>query len=344
MRVAITGATGNVGTALLRRLTLEPDIDIVGFARRVPDPQAGPPYRDVEWHSIDVGAPDAVDQLTDWFRGADAVVHLAWQNQPIYRRPQQRRTNLNGARNVFDAVCAAEVPRLIYASASAAYSPGPKDRRVDENWPVGGVPGADFSIDKATVEVMLDAVERRRPELRVVRLRQGLVFQREAGAEFTRHFLGQAGRFVVRRTSPLIPTHHRLRVQVVHADDVAEAYLTALRGDAWGAFNIAAEPPIDGNILAQETGGVRVPMTPGIVRGLARVSWALGLQPTPPSWVDLLAAIPLMDCSRAERELGWRPNFDGGQALHELVSGVASGAGAAGPALQPTHVPVPLGG
>ena len=50
------------------------------------------------------------------------------------------RTNVEGSRRVFAAVAAAEVPALVYASSVGAYSAGPKDKRVDESWPVDGIP------------------------------------------------------------------------------------------------------------------------------------------------------------------------------------------------------------
>ncbi|GAB3818793.1 hypothetical protein GCM10027605_71970 [Micromonospora zhanjiangensis] len=42
MRIAVTGATGNVGTALLRQLADEPDIEVVGIARRLPPADTSP--------------------------------------------------------------------------------------------------------------------------------------------------------------------------------------------------------------------------------------------------------------------------------------------------------------
>ena len=71
MRVAVLGATGNVGTAVLRRLqaarTERPGgLEIVGVARRVPA-QATGPYEGVQWHSIDVAARSGTEDLT---RGA----------------------------------------------------------------------------------------------------------------------------------------------------------------------------------------------------------------------------------------------------------------------------------
>ena len=54
VRIVVIGASGNVGTALLRRLSREPDADLVGVARRPPGPDAGPPYDRVEWHACEV--------------------------------------------------------------------------------------------------------------------------------------------------------------------------------------------------------------------------------------------------------------------------------------------------
>ena len=49
MRIAVVGASGNVGTAVLRRLAAEPSVaEIVGIARRPPT-DAGAPYDAVRW-------------------------------------------------------------------------------------------------------------------------------------------------------------------------------------------------------------------------------------------------------------------------------------------------------
>lgn len=337
MRIAITGATGNVGTALLRRLTTETDIEVVGFARRPPGPDAGPPYDNVEWHAVDIGDPNCVKPLTEWFSGADAVVHLAWQIQPSHQRAQLRRTNLIGSRHAVDATIKAGVGSFVYASSVGVYMPGPKDREVDESWPAAGVPRSAYSVDKAAVESMLDGVERDHPSLRVVRLRKALVFQHDAGAEITRYFLGPLAPATLRRIGrvPVIPANKRLRAQALHADDAAEAYLRALRSDVHGPFNVAAEPALDGPMLAEVTGGRAVHMPLGLLRVLAMATWRTRLQPTEAGWFDLVASVPLMDCSRAERELGWRPRHDSRKALRELLAGIAARAGTGGPALRP---------
>src|SRR4051812_35207449 len=96
MRVVIVGASGNVGTALSRRLAREPGIELVGVARRVPRADALPI---TEWRARDIGH----EELTEVFAGADAVVHLAWEIQPSHDLAQLTRTNVGGSKRVFEA-------------------------------------------------------------------------------------------------------------------------------------------------------------------------------------------------------------------------------------------------
>jgi nucleoside-diphosphate-sugar epimerase len=96
------------------------------------------------------------------------------------------RTNILGSRRVLEAIADAHVGSLIYASSVGAYGPGPKDRRVDESWPTDGIPTSAYSRHKVAVERMLDEFEAEAPEVRVVRMRPGLIFKREASSEIRR--------------------------------------------------------------------------------------------------------------------------------------------------------------
>lgn len=330
MRIIVTGATGNVGTAVLRRLRREPDVELVGVARRLPG--AGSPYDEVAWHSCDVGAPGAQDVLAGIFAGADAVVHLAWQIQPSHDQAALHRTNVTGSRAVIDAAVRAGVPALVAASSMGVYAAGPKDRFVDESWPATGVPTSSYSRHKVALEQMLDGVEDR---LRVVRLRPGLIFQRGAGTEIARYFLGPLVPVRLLRFGrvPLVPDHPRLRLQAVHADDVADAYARAVLDDVRGAFNIAAQPVLTPRRLAMLFKGTTVPVPAGALRAVAGLTWAARFQPVDPGWVDLALSAPLLDTSRAADELGWQATVRADAAVRELVDGMAHRAQLPGPPL-----------
>jgi nucleoside-diphosphate-sugar epimerase len=330
MHVVVTGATGNVGTALVQALLDDPAVArITGIARRTP---AMRPER-VTWVAADV----AEDDLVPAMRGADAVVHLAWAIQPSHDRETLRRVNVDGSARVFDATVRAGVPALVHASSVGAYAEGPKDEPVDESWPTDGTPSSFYAVDKAEAERILDGVEAANPSLRVVRMRPGLIFSRRAASGIARLFLGELfPRALVRPARiPLVPDMPRLRFQAVHSDDVADAYRRALHADMRGAFNVAADPVLDGPELARLSGARAVPVSARVLRRAAEVSWRLHLQPTPPGWVDLALGVPLMDCVRARAELGWEPRTSASDALRELLEGMRERAGASTPPLAP---------
>jgi nucleoside-diphosphate-sugar epimerase len=185
---------------------------------------------------------------------------------------------------------------------------------------------------------MLDALDREAPHLRVVRLRPGLIFQRGAASEIRRFFAGPLlPSFLVRRELiPFVPRHPRLVFQAVHSDDVGEAYRLAIRDEsARGAYNVAAEPPLDGAALGRLLDARAVPVPAALLRLAADASWRARLQPTDPGWVDLGLGVPLMDVARAREQLGWAPRRSAEEAFMELFDGLREGAGDATPPLDP---------
>jgi nucleoside-diphosphate-sugar epimerase len=255
-------------------------------------------------------------------------VHLAWLIQPGRDEALTRRVNVSGSERVFAAVVAARVPALIYASSVGAYSPGPKDRRVDESWPTNGIATSFYSRHKAEVERQLDRLQAEQPRLRIARLRPGLIFKREAATEIRRLFLGPLVPGALWRSSlvPLCPAVPGLRFQAVHSDDVAEAFRAAVLSDGGGAFNIAAEPVLGPEELAGMLDARMVSVSPRVVRGLAAASYRMRLQPAEPGWVDMGLGVPLMSVERARRELAWSPRRTAVEALGELAKGMRDGA------------------
>lgn len=329
MRIVVTGATGNVGTSVIQALGDSPQVDeAVGLARR--RPTWDPPK--TTWVEADILEAGLAEKL----RGADAVIHLAWAIQPSRDEATLERINVEGSHRVFEAAAAAGVPKLVYASSVGAYSAGPKDREVGENWPVGGTPTSFYSRHKVAVERLLDRFEAEQPETQVVRLRPALIFKGDAASEIRRLFAGPFLPSFLLRSGlvPAVPRIKGLRFQAVHSADVGQAYLRAAVGEASGAFNIAAGPPLGPDELAGVFDARTFPLPAAVVRGLTDLTWRLRLQPTPPGWLDMALRVPLMSSERARTELGWEPRFSAIEALEELLEGLRRGRGYPTPPLQ----------
>jgi nucleoside-diphosphate-sugar epimerase len=328
MRVVITGASGNVGTALVERLGEDDAVEqIVGVCRREHDWRP----KKTSWVYADV----ASDDLTETLRGADAVVHLAWLFHPTRHPEETWRGNVLGTEAVLRAVERAEVPALVVASSVGAYSPRTGLDPVDESWPTNGCPTAAYSREKAFVERLLDIHEQRFPERRVVRIRPAFTFQAQSATQQRRIFLGPLVPGFVFRPGvlPVVPLPRGLHLQLAHTADVADAYAAALIRPVRGAFNIAADPPLSGGDLGQLLESRTIEVPPTVVRGVLGAAFRLHAVPATGGLLDLALSIPMMSTERARTELEWSPTRDASDALHAFLDGLQADASAPTPPL-----------
>lgn len=333
MRIAITGATGNIGTAVLRRLGADGH-DLVGIARRTPSASTG-----VAWVGADLTEDSCASDLRRAFEGADAVVHLAWGFQPSHDLDHLEELGVGGTRRVLEAVTATGVPHLVHMSSIGAYSPRSDDSPVDESWPTDGVPSSPYSTHKVAAERLLDAHEAAGHDTLVTRLRPGIVGQRAAASALLRYGLPGLVPAGVIGLLPLLPLDRRLAIPMVHADDVAEAVARVLERRAGGAFNLAADPPITTQRIADALGARSVHVPFAVLRPVMALSWRAHLQQVDPGWLDLAAALPLLDCSRARRELDWAPQADATMVLREVLAGMRGRESGSTPVLRRRSVP-----
>ncbi|GFG50286.1 epimerase [Mycolicibacterium agri] len=335
MRIVVTGASGNVGTALLRRLTA-PDSghQVIGVVRRPPRP-AGV-YANVQWRKLDLAGPDASGELRTILDGCDVVVHLAWGFQPTRNTRYLTRVGVGGTTAVVEAAHAAAVGHLLHMSSVGTYAAGRYGRRVDETWPHTGIATSPYSRDKAAAEALLDDYERRHGDagVPVTRMRPGFIVQRAAASGLMRYALPGYVPMLAVPLLPVLPLDRRLRIPLIHADDVAEAFVRAIERRATGPFNLAAEPPLDRDDVAEVLGAKAIHVPSGLLGALVDVSWRARLQPIDRGWLDMAFSVPLLDCARAGDKLDWHPQWSSLAALADVLKGVGQQAHTESPPLR----------
>lgn len=341
MRVVVLGATGNVGTALLRALrATHPDWQVVGVARRTPP--LVEPYDAATWSALDISQASSALPLHQLMTGADAVVNLAWAIQPARHEQAMARTNIDGTARVLAAARQAGVGQVIQASSVGAYGPVDSPAHseaakpsADESWPTTGIQTSGYSRHKVAVERLLDAAEAAGGPV-ITRLRPGLVLHGSAGAEVGRYFLGPWARAVgLVRALPVLPVPGTMIASAVHADDLARGIVRLIERRSTGAFNFAAADSLTPARIAAAFGARRLPLPFVALRATVALSWRARLQPTDEGWLDLAQNLPLLDTTRARTELGWAPERSVEDALTELVTAMAGGKGTGSPVLAP---------
>ena len=244
MKVAVTGATGTIGRALVAAL-LERG-DQVAVLSRNPGKARAALGSEVDAHEW--AEPESDPAPAEALAGADAVVHLA--GEPVDQRwndeakKKIRESRELGTRNLVAGMKDAgpRLRTLVSASASGFYGPR-GDERVTEDERAGD----DFLAD-VVVRWEREAAKAEEHGIRVVMLRTGIVLSGEGGAlarMLTPFKLGVGG--------PI--AGGRQYMPWIHADDVVGAYLFALdHEDAGGPINLSAPEPVTNKEFSKTLG------------------------------------------------------------------------------------------
>ena len=226
MRVAVTGATGLIGTRLSAALRARDD-DVTAISLR----QGAPP-------------PGAL-------AGHDAVVHLA--GEPVAQRwtkaarERIRSSREEGTRALVEAIASSEPRPAVLVSASAV---GYYGARGDEPLEEDAAPGDDFlaQVCVAWEREAGAAANLSPPALRVVTVRTGVVLDRSGGA-----LAKMLPPFRLGIGGPV--AGGRQYLPWIHVDDLVGIYLAALDDEAWsGPVNASAPEPVTNAAFSKALG------------------------------------------------------------------------------------------
>jgi hypothetical protein len=246
MRVAVTGATGTIGRALVKELLARGD-QVVALTRN-PDGAREKLGGDVEaaaWAkpTIDPAPADALS-------GCDAVVHLL--GEPVDQRwtdeakREIRDSRVNGTRYLVAAIRDADPrPRVLVSQSATGWYGARGDEPVDES-----APAADDFLAQVVVAWEAEARAAEELGLRVALTRTGVVLSESGGAlgrMMTPFKLGVGG--PVAGGKQYVPW--------VHMDDVVGAMLCCLEDERIrGPVNLTAPDPATNRELSRALGRV----------------------------------------------------------------------------------------
>jgi len=241
MRVTLTGASGLIGTRLVRALRARGDE--VTVLSRSPEKASGALGVPAEhWD------PNAGPAPASALAGRDAVVHLAGERVDQRWTDDSRRaiagSRETGTRNLVEGLRAADPrPGVLVSSSAVGYYGARGDEVVEES----ARPGTGF-LAEVCVAWEHEATRAEELGLRVVRVRTGVVLDGGGGAlarMLTPFKLGVGG--PIAGGDQYMPW--------IHADDLVGIYLAAIDGADWtGPVNGSAPEPVTNAVFSRALG------------------------------------------------------------------------------------------
>jgi nucleoside-diphosphate-sugar epimerase len=304
--VVITGVSGFLGQAVLRRLAGSPAVGrLVGLDVREP----GFRPRGLRFHLVDVAGSD----LRPMFEGADVLVHLAGVHDAIPDEDLMARVNVGGTRRVLEAAAAAGVSKIVLVSSAAVYGAWPNNPiPLTEDAPLRPNPGFPLGVHKAELERLLGECALIRPNVTTTVLRPATVLGSRADHALAR---------LIRARVPVTVGGSVAPVQFVHEDDATEAIALAVERDLPGVYNVAAEGWLSRDELRALVGRkVQPSVGPELMERTLRRLFSAGLVDVPPTEVPYLVHpwVVAIDRLRAE---GWNPQHTNEETVLACLQG-----------------------
>ena len=247
MRIAVTGATGMLGSALVRALVERGD-EVTALSRNAERARKALGVSAETWAD-----PEADQPPLDALRGRDGVVHLLgeviaqrWSDEA---KREIRDSRVLSTRNLVAALSelpAEERPRVLVSQSAVGWYGHRGDEPVDESTEQ---PGDDF-LAQVTADWEVEARHAQDFGIRVVLTRTGVVLSDSGGAleKMLPFFKAGIGGPVA---------GGRQYVPWVHVDDVVGATVFALDNDAVsGPVNVTAPEPVTNKELSRTLGRV----------------------------------------------------------------------------------------
>ena len=322
LTVAVTGVTGTLGFGLVPLLEADDRVThVTGIARHPFDPA------EHGWTKTTYQCGDVrdIEVLRDVFRGADVVVHLAFQVTGAASGEAIKSVNIDGTLNAFDAAVAVGARRFVYASSVAAYG-FHRDNPIGmtEEWPTRPAARLFYAREKARLEDLLRdrAAAADGPALYLPRPSVVLGPHTIGAKSLPGGRLGSLARASVRWAGqvPFPVPIPGLPLQVVHEADVGQALSQCVvAAGPPGAYNIAADGIVTADTVTRELGMRSFPVSPRPVQAAARALATLPFLPPVAQWVEAACHPAIMDTTRAKEELGWVPKFTAVETLRDAL-------------------------
>ncbi len=293
--IAVTGAYGYLGRALIERLEASPTVERVLALDLKPPPGA---LRKTRFLPVDLTRPRADQAMAEAFAAheVDTLVHLALFYNPIHNASYAHEVEAIGTLQLLDAATAAGLGAVATISTTALYGAhADNPAYLTEDRPLRPAAQSRFLADKLEVERHLQKFHAERPETRIAVLRLAPMLGARVRNPATR-LLGR----------PLVPVllGHDPLMQFLHEDDAVRALLLAVERRASGIYNVAPPGPLPLSSIIQLLGRAPLPLPTPVARAAMSALWSLVGFGTAPSWLDYLRYPWVADGSKAERELG----------------------------------------
>ncbi|MBP1465668.1 NAD-dependent epimerase/dehydratase family protein [Candidatus Chloroploca sp. M-50] len=299
-RVLINGIDSHLGAQVAQRLSVFPEVSIIGVGRKTPPAPVGR----ADWLLAHLSGLQMVELLRA--EAIDVVVQLAFVENGASREEAVQQ-NVLGSMELLGACAKADVQRVVLRSHTALYGASPLNPTyITEHRPLAKINSPGWLRDVSEVEHFSAEFAARHPQLSLVSVRCAPL-------------IGDTSPLVtyLRQPNPSMLAGFDPCFQLLHLEDAAAGFALAALSHAPGPFNLASSDTICLSQAIKLAGG-RPNM---VLEPVVSLAFAMGNRAILGRWpfeLSFLRHSCIVDTCRAHGDLGWNPEHSAVDALMAL--------------------------
>lgn len=307
--IAITGANGFIGSNITHRLQVDPRYKVVVLDIKKP----GFLQKTTKYYKVDLTEPTADATVLDILReeNVDTFVHLAFLTNPTIHASYAHELEVIGTMQVLHACAEIKIKKFILGSTTMVYGATAMNPNfLTEDMPLCSNSNYNYLRDKVEAEHIVERFRKKNPHTCVTVLRPCWILGPTIQNFLTRYLYSPVI-FTLLGYDPLF--------QLVHEEDVIDAFRLAIEGDHPGIFNIVGKGVLPLSTLLKLAGKINFPILHVFAYPLVDTLWAMGLFGAPSGHLDFIRYIWVADGERAEKELGFTPKYSTKETLNHFI-------------------------
>lgn len=307
--IAITGVNGFIGSNLLKRLQGRPDYQVVALDIHKPsflEPST-------HFYKIDLTIPTIDATIAEILEreSCDTFIHLAFSNSPNHRSSHSHEVEVIGSINVLHACAKVKIHKILVGSTTMVYGANPTNPNfLTENHTLKANPRYRFVSDKVEMEKEVRRYRKKRPETVVTVLRPCTILGPTI-KNFVTDYLSRPLCITLLGYDPLF--------QLIHEEDVLNAWETVIEGDYSGEYNIVGRGVLPFSTLLRLAGKPILPIFHGIAYPMVDMLWLGQITRAPAAHLDYIRYVWVADGTKAKEELGFEAKYGTKEALESYL-------------------------
>lgn len=302
-RALVTGAAGALGRLFCRKL--HRTFEVIAVDKR-PFPDRP---KDIEHHRIDLRRKSATQLLRR--KRPNVIIHLGVMHNPRKEATGEAvRYNLDVMNQVLRLAEQTKARKFVFLSTANLYGPSATSSGfLTEEAPLFGAGRSPEMRDLISLDMMAQSFFWKRPEIETVILRPVHI----VGP----HVRNAPSNYLRKQTIVTLLGFDPM-IQLVHELDVVEALVLACQPGVRGIFNIVGQGQAPLSRLIEARGAKQLPVPGPVLKSFLERAFRLRLSSFPPSEIDHLRYSCLVDGSRAEAQLGFKPKYGLAETVRDV--------------------------